>query len=113
MENRSGRTCVYTVALVRGEEYGLAPSPFQGEGWGEVVQGIKQQSYEINFVQVLKGHALKIIQCFSVGENQDSAHRRSHTDIPQESFLGIWWSLQQPSPARSHSIRQILLLSDS
>ena len=39
--------------LVRGEEYGLAPSPLKGEGWGEVVQGIKQQSYEINVVQVL------------------------------------------------------------
>ena len=45
--------CVHR-SLLRGEEYGLAPSPLQGEGWGEVVQGIKQQSYEINFVQVLK-----------------------------------------------------------
>ena len=44
---------MYTVALVRGEEYELAPSPLQGEGWGEVVQGAKHTSCEINFVQVL------------------------------------------------------------
>ena len=32
---------------------GVAALKELGEGWGEVVQGIKQQSYEINFVQVL------------------------------------------------------------
>ena len=33
---------------------GVAALKELGEGWGEVVQSIKQQSYEINFVQVLK-----------------------------------------------------------